>query len=130
MSVIAIGIIIYYFVFEVFYWTRRLPIDVAKAVKANERRVDGVVSGIKQFYNYHGYLPDTINELVRDVDDHRPWVLLVDDEWGRLIEYTVSYSGTSTVVRVWSYGSDGKPGGISSAKDTFREWRPRRVSVP
>jgi hypothetical protein len=119
----VIGSLIYYQIADVLYWIKRVPLDASSVIAANERRVDCVVSGIEEFYNHHGYVPRAIHELKSDSHDRRAWVLLVNDEWGRLIGYTADNSKTGITVRVWSYGSDGKPGGTNTAQDILREWK-------
>ena len=127
IPLIAIGIFIYFLIAEVLYWTSRLPRDIAHTIKSNERLVDGVVSGIEQFYIFHGYVPSTIHDLERG-DNGRRWVMLVNDAWGRLIHYTVIGSASNIGVRVWSYGGDGKPGGEGPAADLYREWQPNKTN--
>jgi hypothetical protein len=129
IPLIAIGIFIYFLIAEVLYWTRRLPRNIAHTIKSNEGRVDGVVSGVNQYYNFHGYVPSTIHDLERG-DNGRRWILLANDAWGRLLHYEVIGSGSNIVVRVWSYGADGKPGGEGSAADLYREWQPNKADKP
>lgn len=124
ICILVIGYFVWYQVTDILYWAHRRPRDMKSALRGNEKRIDHAVSAVERYYQYHGAAPVSLSDLVNDPVALRSWLQLIDDEWGRPIGYSVGGAGTGTVVRIWSYGGDGKPGGEGPAADTFREWSP------
>ena len=127
-------VIVAYFIWdyctEVSKWRRLYPQYMSERTQKNEIIIDKAVLAIDNYYKFHGYAPTALSDLVSDPIAYKSWLLLTSDSWGRTIGYSVSVSGTTTVVRVWSYGCDGKPGGEGSAADLYREWQPNKADKP
>ena len=65
---------------------------------------------IETFWNQHGRVPTKVSELP-DVKDHD---CSMKDGWGRELHWL---SDGKSMVRVWSLGRDGKPGGTGEDAD-------------
>jgi len=130
-SIITICIVIIsYFVWDYFTdvskFMRHYPQYMADLSQENEKRIDKAVLAINNYFNFHGYAPAKLSDLQNDPIAYKSWLLLNSDGWGRTFGYSASVYGTGTVVRIWSYGCDGKPGGEGPAADLYREWQPKR----
>lgn len=129
ISTIIVGYFVWYFYTDYSYWMRRYPRDMAYTIQSNKKIIDAAALAIERYYQEHGYAPSSLSDLVSDPIAYRSWLLLTDDSWGRPIGYSVSVSGTTTVIRIWSYGCDGKPGGEGPAADLYFEWQPNKTNT-
>lgn len=111
-----------YFIQDYLYWLKRAPRDIKIAIRKNKELVNSRIDAVGRYYNYHGFVPESLESMVNDPVGRQSWIQITNNPWGHPIGYSVSKSTTNTTVKIWSYGSDNKPGGDGAAADVSMEW--------
>lgn len=111
---------------ELTYWIKRAPQDINAAIKNNINHLEAITLAIEKYYRYHGFLPESLKNMVNDSDGRHSWIQITTDPWGNEIGYEIIKTQTNMTAKIWSYGSDNKPGGEWAAADVFRYWSPQK----
>lgn len=107
---------------EISYWIARAPRDINAAIKSNVEHINSITNAVNHYYNFHGKIPQSLENMVNDPTGRQSWIQITTDPWGFKIGYKVTETSTNTIIKVWSYGSDNKPGGEWAAFDVVRCW--------
>lgn len=105
------------------YWYIRSLGDSSSLIEENQEQVACVLNAIIAYADFHGNPPNTLADLKNDKTAMKTWCVLTKDIWNIPINFKVWKDGSNTVVKVWSYGVDKKPGGDGPATDIVLEQR-------
>lgn len=121
---------ILYLIQDYVYWLKRSPRDIKVAIRKNHELVASRINAVKLYYNYHGFVPESLESMVNDPVGRQSWIQITNNPWGHPIGYSFSKNGTNTIVEIWSYGCDNKPGGHGAAADVIMKWSPEGSKKP
>lgn len=67
---------------------------------------------VVNYYNNKGELPESLDLLISDIHKNvTPEIRDIIDPWGNKYNYVLSSTNEQDCFLIWSFGSDGKPGG-------------------